>query len=60
MTPKQIAALQAENVKLKKVLEPFARYYDLNDCKEWDPDDALEIPIEDLRVSRNVYGRSKT
>lgn len=33
----------------------FAHYYDLNDCEDRDDDDALEVPIRDLRRARKVY-----
>lgn len=34
---------------LREALEPFAHYFDLNDCAERNDDDALEVPIRDLK-----------
>lgn len=34
---------------LIKALEPFKRYYEINDCQEHDPRGAIEVPIDDLR-----------
>jgi len=44
-----------ERVKaLKGALAPFAQYYDLNDCAEWDADDTLHVPIRDLRQAKST------
>lgn len=46
--------LGVENTRLKMALAPFSRYYDLNDCAERDPDDALEVPIRDLKRAHDL------
>jgi hypothetical protein len=46
--------LYEENEKLVNALKPFAHYFDLNDCANRADDDALEIPIRDLRAARNL------
>jgi len=40
-----------EIAKLRAALAPFSRYYELNDCHERDPEDALEVPIRDLQAA---------
>ncbi len=45
--------------ELLEALEPFARYYDLNDCHERQPDDALEVPISDLARAANLIAQHK-
>lgn len=47
-----VLALLDDNERMRRALEPFARYYDLNDCDEREDDDALEVPIRDLRQAR--------
>ncbi len=49
------ATLRVENERLKAALKPFARHYDLNDCKDRDPRGALEIPISDIRNAKRAY-----
>lgn len=44
---------------LQEALEPFARYYRLNDCHERLPDDALEVPISDLARAADLLARHK-
>lgn len=39
----------AEIVRLRTALGPFARHFNLNDCEVRGDDDALEVPISDLR-----------
>ena len=46
------AELLATVERMRGGLEPFALYYDLNDCDEREDDDALEVPIRDLRQAR--------
>ena len=48
------AELLAAVERMRRALEPFALYYDLNDCDEREDDDALEVPIRDLRQARAV------
>jgi len=51
MNPKEAA----EKIdRLVKALTPFGYYFDLNDCDDRDDDDALEIPIRDLRAARDL------
>lgn len=38
-----------------EALRPFAWYFDLNDCKDRSEDDALEVPIRDLRVAFELF-----
>ncbi len=49
-----IASLQSQVARLKEALEPFAHYYDLNDLHERDNDDAIEVPVRDLRRARTA------
>jgi len=39
---------------LKSRLHPFAYYFDLNDCDGRADDEALEIPIRDIRAARDL------
>lgn len=48
----EIMKLRGELAKARDVIRPFAYYYDLNDCDDRKPDDALEVPISDLRAAR--------
>lgn len=41
-----------------EALMPFARYFELNDCAERADDDALEVPVADLRRAFNVLKKS--
>lgn len=45
--------------ELLEALAPFARYYDLNDCHERRPDDALEVPIYDLARAAELIAKHK-
>lgn len=38
-----------------EALQPFALYYEINDCKDRRDDDALEVPIGDLRAAYEAY-----
>jgi hypothetical protein len=42
----------AEIKRLREALWPFARYYDINDLNERDPNDVIEVPIYDLCAAR--------
>lgn len=41
--------------RLREALEPFARYYTMNDCQSRSPDDAIEVPISDLHRAFVVH-----
>ncbi len=36
-------------------LRPFAWYFDVNDCKDRSEDDAIEVPIRDLRIAFELF-----
>ena len=42
-----------------EALEPFAHYYELNDCDKREFDDALEVPIVDLAFARSSLAKLK-
>ena len=44
---------KAHNAELT-LLKRFAWYYQINDCQERQPDDALEVPISDLREALDL------
>lgn len=54
MKRNSVEALLARVERLESALKPFAYYYDLNDCKERDPREALEVPIADLRAAKRA------
>ena len=41
------------------LLRPFGRHYDLNDLDEWASDNALEIPVHDLRAVKVFLATQK-
>lgn len=45
-----------ENRQLRAALQPFGFYYELNDCHELKADDALEVPIADLKRAHELVG----
>lgn len=55
--PEELRALVEE---MRATLEPLRRYYDLNDCDDRDDDDALEIPIADLRRTLTALTRAES
>lgn len=54
----RLAEQTAELERLQDVLQPFADHYDLNDCQDMDPREALEVPIADLRNAKDALGQS--
>lgn len=59
--PAEVAANAAFIVKavnnhhaLMKALARFGYWFNLNDCDTWPDNDALEIPIADLRAARDL------
>lgn len=44
-------ALAEREVGMIEALKPFAHYYRLNDCEGRPDDDAIELPIGDLRFA---------
>lgn len=44
-------ALAEREVGMIEALKPFAHYYRLNDCEGRPDDDAIEVPIGDLRFA---------
>lgn len=42
--------------RLQAALKPFGFYYAVNDCQDQKPDDALEVPIADLKAAYNLVG----
>jgi hypothetical protein len=49
-------AKDAEIERLRAALNPFGYFYQLNDCQDKKPDDALEVPISDLRRAFELVG----
>lgn len=45
----EIDRLTAENEKLRKAVKRIDYYYDLNDCDEMKPIDAIEIDVKCMR-----------
>lgn len=41
--------------RLRAALLPFVQYADLNDLREREPDDAIEVPIRDLIAAERAY-----
>jgi hypothetical protein len=41
--------------RVMQLIERLAFYYDLNDCADKEDDDALEVPITDLRIAREIW-----
>lgn len=50
----EIFALRRQVADLTEALKPFSYYYELNDCHERKPDDALEVPIHDLKTAHDL------
>ena len=50
----ELAATKARGDRLAEALEPFAYYYDLNDCDKRPNYDALEVPTNDLLAARQA------
>lgn len=48
--------IQAEMERLRAALKPFGYYYELNDCQDRRLDDALEVPIADLKRAHELVG----
>jgi len=44
-------AFAEREVGMIEALKPFAHYYRLNDCEGRPDDDAIEVPIGDLRLA---------
>jgi hypothetical protein len=53
---RELIEAQAQNELLRNALRPFGWYYALNDCHERQPDDALEVPIHDLKAAFDLVG----
>lgn len=47
-----IYAQSAEIARLREALEPFEHYYEINDCEYRGDDEAIEVPVGDLRRAR--------
>lgn len=54
----RITRLLAERNEAFERLKPFAYYFDLNDCAGRKNDDALEIPIRDLRAAHDFIAHA--
>src|SRR5690606_19924693 len=54
--PATILALLSERRKMVEALEPFGHYYRLNDLHERSDDDAIEVPVRDLRRAAALTG----
>ena len=53
-----IKALIAELREARGLLKPFAVYYEINDLDERLADDAIEVPVGDLRLARAFLARN--
>ena len=51
-------ALIAELKEAKRLMKPFAVYYEINDLDERAADDAIEVPVGDLRLVRAFLARN--
>jgi len=49
-------AFAEREVGMIEALKPFAHYYRLNDCEGRPDDDAIEVPIGDLRFAALALG----
>ena len=56
--PATIKALIAELREARGLLKPFAVYYEINDLDERLADDAIEVPVGDLRLARAFLARN--
>jgi hypothetical protein len=45
--------------EIVEVLAPFARYVEINDLDEREDDDAIDVPVGDLRRARSLLSRLK-
>lgn len=41
--------------RIHPLLKQLAFYYDVNDCQDRDDDDALEVPIRDLKEAKEIF-----
>lgn len=57
--PATIKALIAELKEARRLMEPFAVYYEINDLDERAADDAIEVPVGDLRLVRAFLARNR-
>lgn len=53
-----IRRLRAELKEARGLLKPFAVYYEINDLDERAADDAIEVPVGDLRLARAFLARN--
>ena len=51
-------ALIAELKEARRLLKPFAVYYEINDLDERLADDTIEVPVGDLRLARAFLARN--
>ncbi|WP_313444568.1 hypothetical protein [Brevundimonas sp.] len=56
--PWKIKALIAELKEAQRLMKPFAVYYEINDLDERAADDAIEVPVGDLRLVRAFLARN--
>lgn len=56
--PATIKALIAELREARRLMKPFAVYYEINDLDERLADDTIEVPVGDLRLVRAFLARN--
>lgn len=55
---REVADMIAELKEARRLMKPFAVYYEINDLDERAADDAIEVPVGDLRLVRAFLSRN--